>query len=108
MGEVRPSSAPAHARTWRCIVTKAQLSEIRTAVDLGFTLAEARELVLGAPVAAESPVAEATLPKAVPSWIVQHAVNKAARRTLAAQMRAKGQQPKGAAWAKAKKAAGIA
>lgn len=44
---------------------------------------------------------------AAPEWIVTHAQNKDARRQLAAAMRANGVEPTGAAWTKAKKAAGI-
>lgn len=89
------------------------LSAVREAIDAGFTLAEARVLAADlapAAVSAESPVAVASPPKAkaVPAWIVEHAQRKAARRTLAAELRAKGVAPKGAAWTKAKKAAGIA
>lgn len=54
------------------------------------------------PVKARKPKKPAT-----PDWIVQHGINKAARRALAASLRAKGIDPKGAAWTKAKKAAGI-
>jgi propanediol dehydratase small subunit len=43
-----------------------------------------------------------------PEWIVTAAQNKAARRELAAAMRANGVEPTGAAWTKAKRAAGIA
>lgn len=44
---------------------------------------------------------------ATPEWIVQRGVNSTARKALAAKLRKQGIEPNGAAWVKAKKAAGI-
>lgn len=92
------------------------IADIKELVALGFT---PEQIVASMGASASSATgAESTVaappkaPKATPDWIVQHGINKAARRKLAAELRAKGvslQGAKGAAaWAKAKKEAGIA
>jgi hypothetical protein len=43
-----------------------------------------------------------------PQWIIEKAERRTARRALAAEMRAQGMEPNGAAWEAAKKAKGIA
>jgi hypothetical protein len=92
------------------------IADIKELVALGFSPAEI-VASLGAS-ASSAAGAESTVvappkaPKTTPAWIVQHGINKAARRKLAAELRAKGVSLKGAkgaaAWAKAKKEAGIA
>ena len=94
-------------------------AEILELVKAGFTPQQIVELQSASP-AAHGPVAAApdaprSAGKSTPDWIVQHGINKAARRALAAQMRADGRITKAmtpaqrqAAWAKAKKAAKIA
>lgn len=85
------------------------LAEVKALLEMGFSTADIRALAeAGEPVVAESPVAEAPAPKTTPDWIVQHGINKAARRTLAAQMRARKEPITPTSWKKAKKAAGIA
>lgn len=89
-------------------------AEVLELIRAGASPAEVIELQRASSAAgAESTVAAPPKAKAnTPDWIVQHGVNKAARRALAAELRAKGVSlsgPKGqAAWKKAKKAAGIA
>jgi activator of 2-hydroxyglutaryl-CoA dehydratase len=90
------------------------IADIKELVALGFT----PEQIVAASSASSAAGAESTVvappkaPKTTPAWIVQHGINKAARRKLAAELRAKGVSLKGAkgaaAWAKAKKEAGIA
>jgi activator of 2-hydroxyglutaryl-CoA dehydratase len=90
------------------------IADIKELVALGFT----PEQIVAASSASSAAGAESTVvappkaPKATPAWIIQHGINKAARRKLAAELRAKGVSLKGAkgaaAWAKAKKEAGIA
>ena len=78
-------------------------------VKRGFTPEQALALESGSMPKASGPAVAAAQPKAeVPAFIVQFAQNRQARRALAADLRARGIEPKGAAWAKAKKAAGIA
>ena len=82
---------------------------ISALIAKGFTPAQALAIADGeSPKAASPAVAPAKTAPETPAWIVQFAQNKAARRALAADLRAKGVEPKGAAWAKAKKAAKIA
>ena len=70
---------------------------------------EALRALLGTPEAAQTVVAASRkAKKAPPAWVVERAKRKAARRALAATIRASGKEPTGALWAKAKKAAGIA
>lgn len=80
----------------------------------GFTPADIIALAQasGSTGAASTVAAPPKVKAETPAWIVQHGINKAARRALAADLRAKGVSlvgPKGsAAWAKAKAAAKVA
>jgi hypothetical protein len=93
------------------------IADIKELVALGFTpeqivAASSASSASSAAGAESTVVAPPKAPKATPAWIIQHGINKAARRKLAAELRAKGVSLKGAkgaaAWAKAKKEAGIA
>ena len=82
---------------------------VRELIARGFSASEALSIEAGEKPAASSAAAPAVKPApVVPDFIKQFAINRAARRALAKDLRAKGINPTGAAWAKAKKAAKIA
>ncbi len=64
--------------------------------------------LVAALVDAQAPAKVTPVKAETPAWIIEHAQRKQARRALAASLRAQGIEPTGAAWTKAKKAAGLA